>query len=109
MFFRKSDIGIDLGTASVLIYLKGQGIILNEPSVVAIKESTGEVLAVGDEAKKMIGKVPPNIRVIRPLRGGVVSDYDATEQMLRYFIDKAHWWLSNSGLCIYKNIKNLYS
>ncbi|OON99208.1 MAG: rod shape-determining protein [Epulopiscium sp. Nele67-Bin004] len=89
MFFKSTDIGIDLGTAAVLIYNRGQGIVLNEPSVVAIRKATGEVVAIGEDAKKMIGKAPPTIKVIRPLRCGVISDYDATEQMLKYFIKKA--------------------
>lgn len=89
MFGRGADIGIDLGTATVLIYIKGQGIVLREPSVVAIDERTGEVIAVGDEARRMIGRTPRNIKVIRPLRRGVISDYDATEKMLKYFIHKA--------------------
>ncbi len=83
-----SDIGIDLGTSSVLIYIKGQGIVLKEPSVVAIDRHTNEVVAVGEKAKKMIGKAPANINVIRPLREGVISNYNVTEIMLKYFIKK---------------------
>ncbi|PHV69846.1 rod shape-determining protein [Sporanaerobium hydrogeniformans] len=89
MFGFGTDIGIDLGTAYVLIYVKGKGIVLREPSVVAIKEKTNEIMAVGEEAKKMLGRTPANIRSIRPLSQGVISDYDATEQMLKYFINKA--------------------
>lgn len=84
-----SDIGIDLGTSSVLIYIKGQGIVLKEPSVVAIDRHNNEVIAVGEEASKMIGKAPANIDVIRPLREGVISDYNVTEIMLKYFIKQA--------------------
>ncbi len=82
------DIGIDLGTANVLIYVAGKGIVLNEPSVVAIDTKTGKVLAVGEEAYKMVGRTPSNIRAIRPLRDGVISDFDITEEMLTYFINK---------------------
>lgn len=89
MFGLGTDIGIDLGTASVLIYVKGEGIVLREPSIVAIREKTGEVVAIGEQARRMIGRTPQNIRTIRPLREGVISDYDATEQMLKYFIHKA--------------------
>ncbi len=90
MFFgRGTDIGIDLGTASVLIYIKGKGVVLKEPSIVAIHTKTNEVVAVGEQARAMIGRTPPNIRCIRPLRRGVIDDYDATEQMLKYFIHKA--------------------
>ena len=90
MFFRRgSDMGIDLGTASVLVYAKGKGIILQEPSVVAINRNTREVLAVGEEARQMIGRTPGNIVAIRPLRDGVISDYDITEIMLKTFIKKA--------------------
>lgn len=84
-----ADIGIDLGTAYVLVYVKGKGIVLREPSVVAIKERTKEVIAVGEEARKMLGRTPANIVTIRPLRQGVISDYNATEQMLKFFIHKA--------------------
>ncbi|OON98221.1 MAG: rod shape-determining protein [Epulopiscium sp. Nele67-Bin005] len=89
MFNRGADIGIDLGTASVLIYNRGQGIVVKEPSVVTIQENTGNVLAIGADAKDMIGRTPMGVRTIRPLRCGVISDYDATEQMLKYFINKA--------------------
>jgi rod shape-determining protein MreB len=84
------DIGIDLGTANTLVYVRGKGIIINEPSVVAINKNTNQVLAIGDEAKKMVGKTPANIVATRPLVDGVVSDFEVTEQMLRYFIDKVH-------------------
>ena len=84
-----SDIGIDLGTSSILIYIKGKGIVLKEPSVVAVEKDTNTVIAVGQAAKNMIGKSPPNINVIRPLRDGVISNYSITEIMLKYFIDKS--------------------
>lgn len=89
MFGVGADIGIDLGTAYVLVYVKGRGIVLREPSVVAIKEKTKEVIAVGEQAWQMLGRTPTNIVTIRPLRHGVISDYDATEHMLKYFIYKA--------------------
>ncbi|MFD0897693.1 rod shape-determining protein [Loigolactobacillus binensis] len=82
------DIGIDLGTANVLIHVEGKGIVLNEPSVVAIDTKSGKVLAVGAEAYKMVGRTPGNIRAIRPLKDGVIADFDITEAMLSYFIDK---------------------
>ena len=82
------DIGIDLGTASVLVYVKGKGIVLNEPSVVAMDKTTGKLLKVGAEAQAMLGRTPGNIIAIRPLRDGVISDYDMTERMLREFIRK---------------------
>nr|MDD6335927.1 rod shape-determining protein MreB [bacterium] len=82
------DVGIDLGTASVLVYIKGRGVVLREPSVVAINRDTGEMLAVGEEARRMLGRTPGNVVAIRPLRDGVVSDYDTTERMLRYFLQK---------------------
>ena len=84
-----ADMGIDLGTATVLVYVKGKGIVLQEPSVVAIDKVTNKVLAVGEEARQMIGRTPGNIVAIRPLRDGVISDYDITEKMLKYFIKKA--------------------
>ncbi|AAK80801.1 rod shape-determining protein MreB [Clostridium acetobutylicum] len=90
MFFGiGNDMGIDLGTATVLVYLKGKGVILKEPSVVAINRTNNEVLAVGEEARQMIGRTPGNITAIRPLRNGVISDYDVTEKMLKHFIRKA--------------------
>jgi len=84
-----NDIGIDLGTASTLVYVKGEGIVLREPSVVAINRDTGKVLKVGEEAKQMVGRTPANIVAIRPLRDGVISDFAVTEEMLRHFIEKA--------------------
>jgi rod shape-determining protein MreB len=82
------DIGIDLGTANVLVYIKGKGIVLREPSVVAIDKNSNKLLAVGEEARRMLGRTPGNIVAIRPLREGVISDYDITERMLKYFINK---------------------
>ncbi|KAB3526665.1 rod shape-determining protein [Alkaliphilus serpentinus] len=83
-----SDIGIDLGTASVLVFVKGKGITLQEPSVVAIDKNTNQILAVGQEARRMLGRTPGNIVAIRPLKDGVISDYEMTERMLKYFIHK---------------------
>ena len=82
------DIGIDLGTATVIAYVKGKGIVLREPSVVAVDKNTGDVLAVGQEARKMLGRTPGNIIATRPLREGVISDYTVTEKMLKHFINK---------------------
>ncbi len=84
------DIGIDLGTANTLVYVRGKGIVINEPSVVAVNTRTKQVLAIGDEAKKMVGKTPASIVATRPLVDGVVSDFEVTEQMLKYFINKVH-------------------
>ena len=81
------DIGVDLGTANVLVYIKGKGVVLREPSVVAIDRDTNKVLAIGEEARKMLGRTPGNIVAIRPLREGVIADYDTTESMLRHFIE----------------------
>ena len=86
---KTKDMGIDLGTANTLVYIKGQGIVVREPSVVAIRNDIKSVLAVGEEAKKMIGRTPGNIVAIRPMKDGVIADYDVTEQMLKYFIQKA--------------------
>ena len=85
-----NDIGIDLGTANTLVYVKGQGIVLMEPSVVAVQTGTNNVLAVGEEAKRMLGRTPGSIMAIRPLKDGVIADFDITESMLRYFIRKVH-------------------
>ncbi len=84
------DLGIDLGTANTLVYVKGKGILIREPSVVALRENKQEVLAVGDEAKRMIGRTPGNIIAVRPMKDGVIADFDVTETMIRYFITKAH-------------------
>jgi len=88
MFGMSMDIGVDLGTANVLVYVKGKGIVLREPSVVAIDRDTNTILAIGEEARAMIGRTPGNIVAIRPLRDGVIADYDTTESMLRHFILK---------------------
>jgi rod shape-determining protein MreB len=85
-----SDIGIDLGTSNTLVYVKDQGIVLREPSVVAVQAGTNKVLAVGDEAKRMLGRTPANIVAVRPLKDGVISDFEVTEAMLRHFISKVH-------------------
>ncbi len=84
------DVGIDLGTANTLVYVKGKGIVINEPSVVALNKKTGQILAIGKKAREMVGKTPAHIVVTRPLVDGVVSDFETTEQMLKYFIDKVH-------------------
>lgn len=86
----RGDLGIDLGTATVLVYAEGKGVILKEPSVVAINKNTNKVLAVGEDARKMIGRTPGNIVAVRPLKDGVISDYDITEKMLKAFIRKAY-------------------
>jgi rod shape-determining protein MreB len=85
-----NNIAIDLGTANSLVYVQGKGIVINEPSVVAINQKTGQVLAIGEEAKKMVGRTPAHIVATRPLVEGVVSDFEVTEQMLKYFIEKVH-------------------
>ena len=84
-----SDIGIDLGTASILVYVKGKGVVLKEPSVVAFDRDSNKIVAIGEEAREMIGRTPGNIIAVRPLRQGVISDYTVTERMMRYFIRKA--------------------
>jgi len=88
-YFSK-DIGIDLGTANTLVYVHGQGVVINEPSVVAINQKTGQVLSIGKEAKSMIGRTPPHIIATKPLVDGVISDFEVAEQMLKFFIDKVH-------------------
>ncbi|MFJ1790862.1 rod shape-determining protein [Kitasatospora griseola] len=90
MSFLGRDLAIDLGTANTLVYVRGKGIVLNEPSVVAVNTNTGGILAVGAEAKQMIGRTPGNIVAIRPLKDGVIADFEITERMLRYFILKIH-------------------
>ena len=94
------DIGIDLGTASVLVYVKGKGIVLNEPSVVAVDTSTDTILAVGEEARLMLGRTPGSIVATRPLKEGVISDYEVTEKMLKYFIEKV-----TGGVSVFKIFK----
>ena len=84
-----TDIGIDLGTASILVYIKGKGVVLKEPSVVAFDRDTNRIKAIGEEARLMLGRTPGNIVAVRPLRQGVISDYNVTEKMLKYFIQKA--------------------
>lgn len=84
------DLAIDLGTANSLVYVRGKGIVINEPSIVAVNQKTGQILSIGEEAKKMVGRTPAHIRAVRPLVRGVVSDFEVTEQMLKYFIEKAH-------------------
>ncbi|MEI7903789.1 MAG: rod shape-determining protein [Candidatus Firestonebacteria bacterium] len=85
-----NDMAIDLGTATTLVYVKGKGIVLNEPSLVALKRDTNEILAVGREAKFMLGRTPTNITAIRPMKDGVIADFEVTEKMLKYFINKVH-------------------
>src|SRR5438105_15051239 len=84
------DLAVDLGTANTLVYAGRRGTVLNEPSVVALNTKTGAILAVGAEAKRMIGRTPGHILAIRPLKDGVIADFDVTEKMLRYFINKVH-------------------
>ncbi|MFC1612465.1 rod shape-determining protein [Patescibacteria group bacterium] len=84
------DLGIDLGTSNTLIYVKDRGIVINEPSIVAINNRTGQILAVGREAREMVGKTPPHIEICRPLLKGIIFDFEVTEKMLRFFIDKVH-------------------
>jgi rod shape-determining protein MreB len=84
-----SDIGIDLGTSNTLVYVRGRGLVINEPSVVAVNDKTGQVVAIGKEARTMLGKTPPHIRTVRPLLHGVISDFEVTEELLTYLINKA--------------------
>ena len=84
------DLAVDLGTANTLVYVRGRGVMLNEPSVVAMHSHSREILAVGSEAKRMIGRTPDGITAIRPLKDGVIADFEATEQMLRFFIQRVH-------------------
>ena len=95
------DFGVDLGTANTLVYMKNKGIIIDEPSVVAIDEKTGEILAIGSDAKAMIGKVPKEIKLIRPLKDGVVADFDTTFKMIEYFLKKS---ITNRNMFIYPRI-----
>ncbi|WP_456382642.1 rod shape-determining protein [Persephonella sp.] len=90
-----NDIGIDLGTANTLVFVKGKGIVLSEPSIVSVDSRTNKVIAVGEESKQMIGKTPKEIEVVRPLKDGVIADFDVTQEMLKYFIKKVH---SNTSL-----------
>src|SRR5437763_2713439 len=84
------DVAVDLGTANTVVYVRGRGIVLSEPSVIALDSLSGEIHAVGSEAKRMIGRTPASISAIRPLRHGVIADFEVTEQMLRYFIRRVH-------------------
>ena len=84
-----TDIGIDLGTASILVYIRGKGVVLKEPSVVAFDRDTNKIKAIGEDARLMLGRTPGNIVAVRPLRQGVISDYTVTEKMMKYFIQKA--------------------
>ena len=84
------DLGIDLGTSNTLVYSKDAGIVINEPSIVAINTRTDQILSVGKDAKDMLGKTPPHIHITKPLSKGVISDFEVTEKMLKYFIDKVH-------------------
>src|SRR3989337_2152586 len=88
--FLGRDMAVDLGTANTLVYVRGRGVVLNEPSVVAINTLTGAILAVGAEAKRMIGRTPSHIQAVRPLKDGVIAHFDVTEKMLRYFIQRVH-------------------
>ena len=88
MFGGSTDIGIDLGTANILVYVKGKGIVLNEPSVVAVEKKTNKILAVGTEAREMLGRTPHGIVAVRPLRDGVIANYTITQKMLEYLIHK---------------------
>ncbi len=105
------DMGVDLGTATTLVYVKGQGIVLSEPSVVAINNSTKQVKAVGNDAKDMIGRTPGNIIAIRPMKDGVIADFEVTESMLRYFIHKVHnrrrLVLPRVAVCVPSGITNV--
>ena len=96
------DMAVDLGTANTLVYVRGRGVVLNEPSVVSINTKNGAILAVGSEAKRMIGRTPGHIHAIRPLRDGVIADFDVTEKMLRYFIQKVHRrrWLAKPRVVV---------
>src|ERR1700741_4504325 len=96
------DMAVDLGTANTLVYARGRGIVLDEPSVVAINTKNGSILAVGAEAKRMLGRTPSHIQAIRPLKDGVIADFDVTEKMLRYFIQKVHRrrWLAKPRVII---------
>ena len=90
------DLGIDLGTANTMVYMRNHGIVVSEPSVVAIDKRTKTVLAVGKEARQMIGRTPANIAAVRPLKDGVISDFDTTQAMIHHFIHRAHSYFGNS-------------
>jgi rod shape-determining protein MreB len=98
-----ADVGIDLGTANTLVHVRGRGIVLNEPSVVAVSKRTGQVLSVGTEARRMLGRTPADIVAMRPMRDGVIADFEHTEQMIRHFIARAHnraWHISHPRVVI---------
>ena len=98
-----SDMGIDLGTANTLVHVRGRGIVLDEPSVVAVSRRTGQVLSVGSDARKMLGRTPADIIAMRPMKDGVIADFDHTEQMIKHFIAKAHdrsWHVSHPRMVI---------
>src|SRR3982074_2864152 len=98
-----ADVGIDHGTANTLVHVRGRGIVVNEPSVVAVSKRTGQVLSVGTEARRMLGRTPADIVAMRPLRDGVIADFDHTEQMIRHFITRAHnraWHVSHPRVVI---------
>src|SRR6266704_3598963 len=88
--FLGRDMAVDLGTANTVVYVRGQGIVLNEPSIVSVNTRSGDILAVGAEAKRMLGRTPGHIQSIRPLKDGVIADFDICEKMLRYFIQRVH-------------------
>src|SRR5437899_797939 len=97
------DMAVDLGTANTLVYVRGRGVVLNEPSVVAINQNTGTILAVGNEAKRMVGRTPGHISAVRPLKDGVIADFDVTEKMIRYFIHRVHrrrWAKPRIVICV---------
>ena len=98
------DMAVDLGTANTVVYVRGQGIVLNEPSIVTVNTRTGDILAVGAEAKRMLGRTPGHIQAIRPLKDGVIADFDICEKMLRYFIQRVHqknrWAKPRMVICI---------
>src|ERR1700694_5913143 len=97
------DMAVDLGTANTVVYVRGQGVVLNEPSIVTINTRTGEILAVGSEAKRMLGRTPAHIEAIRPLKDGVIADFDICEKMLRYFIQRVHprkWAKPRMVICV---------
>ena len=97
------DMAVDLGTANTLVYVRGKGVVLNEPSVVALNQNTGHILAVGNEAKRMIGRTPGHIKAVRPLKDGVIADFDVTEKMIRYFITRVHrrrWAKPRVVICV---------
>lgn len=100
---KNKDIGIDLGTANILIYVKGEGIVLSEPSVVAMDKDTGKVLAIGEKAHEMLGRTPGSVIAVKPLKDGVIADFDKTEIMLDYFIKKI------KGKTIFQNQGFLYA